>query len=453
MAGPAILSNMSWTLMQFVDMAFVSRLGTAQLAAVGAAALWSWVVASLFVGLVSAVSTFVSQSLGRGDKENCAAYGWQSIYISLATCVIGFAIYPLSGHLFGAMGHPADVVRYEVEYFQPRVLTYFFIPWQAALGAFFMGINRPMVPMLVTVISNVTNIALDYGLIFGKFGLPQLGVAGAAWATVASLAVQSIVLQAIFMSGSMRKEYGSLHRMGIDWHKMKELVRVGLPSGFMWLLDVFTWGVFTGFVVGRFGEVALAAHNAAIQVMHISFMPAIGLNHAIAPIVGQWIGRGNSARAKSRAYLTTRIAIVYMFIMGSIFAFFGKPILVAAFEASPEVATLGATLLMMAAVFQGFDAITIVLSGALRGAGDTKWQAIMMFVASYVVFLPLAYSLAILANGGALGAWLGATIYIISLSGVFFYRFYSEKWRHMNIFIQPATEVRREALRPERENG
>ncbi|MCC6155554.1 MAG: polysaccharide biosynthesis C-terminal domain-containing protein, partial [Candidatus Hydrogenedentes bacterium] len=208
MAGPAILSNMSWTLMQFVDMAFVSRLGTAQLAAVGAAALWSWVVASLFVGLVSAVSTFVSQSLGRGDKENCAAYGWQSIYISLATCVIGFAIYPLSGHLFGAMGHPADVVRYEVEYFQPRVLTYFFIPWQAALGAFFMGINRPMVPMLVTVISNVTNIALDYGLIFGKFGLPQLGVAGAAWATVASLAVQSIVLQAIFMSGSMRKEYG-----------------------------------------------------------------------------------------------------------------------------------------------------------------------------------------------------------------------------------------------------
>jgi MATE family multidrug resistance protein len=453
MAGPAILSNMSWTLMQFVDMAFVSRLGTAQLAAVGAAALWSWVVASLFVGLVSAVSTFVSQSLGRGEKENCAAYGWQAIYVSLATCVIGFAIYPLSGYLFGAMGHPPDVLRYEVEYFEPRVLTYFVIPWQAAMGAFFMGINRPMVPMLVTVISNVTNIALDYGLIYGKFGLPQMGVAGAAWATVASLAVQAIVLQAIFMSGSVREEYGSLHRMGIDWHKMKELVRVGLPSGFMWLLDVFTWGVFTGFVVGRFGEVALAAHNSAIQVMHISFMPAIGLNHAIAPIVGQWIGKGNFERAKSRAYLTTRIAIVYMIVMGSIFAFFGKSILVAAFKASPEVAALGSTLLLMAAVFQGFDAITIVLSGALRGAGDTKWQAIMMFVASYVVFLPLAYSLAILANGGALGAWLGATIYIIALSGVFFYRFYSEKWRHINIFMQPVTEAKQEALRPEHENG
>ncbi|NUM54392.1 MAG: MATE family efflux transporter [Candidatus Hydrogenedentes bacterium] len=445
MAGPVILSNMSFTVMQFVDMAFVSRLGTAQLAAVGSAALWSWVVASLFVGLVSSVSTFVSQSLGRGEKENCTRYAWQSIYISLATSLIGFAIYPLTGILFGAMGHPADVTRYEIEYFEVRVLLYFLIPWQAALSAFFMGINRPMVPMLVTVISNLTNIVLDYGLIFGKFGLPRMEVAGAAWATVAALAVQSVVLQAIFMGGATRTEFGSMHRIGVEWRKVKELVRIGMPAGFMWMLDVITWGVFTSFLVGRFGEVALAAHNAAIQVMHISFMPAIGLNHAIAPIVGQWIGRGNVERAKSRAYLTTRIAIVYMFVMGAIFAVLGKPILVAAFGASTEVASLGHTLLLMAAVFQGFDAVTIVLSGALRGAGDTKWQAIVMGIAAYFVFLPLAFALAILAKGGAIGAWIGATTYIIGLSGLFFYRFYGEKWREINIFSEPVSAVEPEA--------
>ena len=114
MAGPAILSNMSWTLMQFVDMAMVARLGKSQLAAVGSAALWSWVVVSLFVGLVSCVSTFVSQSLGRGEKENCASYAWQSIFLSLFTCVIGATLFPLTPYIFGWMGQDADLTAYEI---------------------------------------------------------------------------------------------------------------------------------------------------------------------------------------------------------------------------------------------------------------------------------------------------------------------------------------------------
>jgi len=438
MAGPAILSNMSFTLMQFVDMAFVSRLGRSQVAAVGSAGLWSWVVVAFFVGMVGAVSTFVSQSLGRGEKENCARYAWQSIYLSIATCLIGFALFPLSSALFGSMGHEADVTAYEVQYFEIRVLLYFLIPWQAALSAFFMGINRPMVPMLVTAISNVTNIALDYALIFGKWGFPRMEVAGAAWATMAALGVQCIVLQLIFMSGTCRTEYGSIRAMRLDWFKTKELLRIGWGSGFTWMLDVVTWGVFTSFVVGKFGAVSLAAHNVAIQVMHISFMPALGLNHAIAPIVGQWIGRGRVDRAIARSYTATRLASIYMLIMGIIFAVFGRDLLDWAFEVDDDVAALGHKLLLFAAVFQGFDAITIVMSGALRGAGDTKWQAIVMGFAAYLVFLPLAFSLAVLLEGGALGAWLGATIYIIGLSGVFFYRFYSQKWRHINIFIEPA---------------
>ncbi|MDZ4860875.1 MAG: MATE family efflux transporter [Candidatus Hydrogenedentes bacterium] len=453
MAGPAILSNMSFTLMQFVDMAFVSRLGKSQLAAVGSAGLWSWVVVAFFVGLVSAVSTFVSQSRGRGDKESCARYAWQSIYISLATCVIGFALYPFAGALFGSMGHDADVTRYEVDYFEVRVLLYFLIPWQAGLSAFFMGINRPWVPMAVTAISNITNIALDYGLVFGKWGLPRMEVAGAAWATVAALGVQCLVMQYIFMTGSARKEYGTTRAMRLDWLKMKELLRIGWGSGFTWMLDVVTWGVFTSYVVGGFGATALAAHNAAIQVMHISFMPALGLNHAIAPVVGQWIGRGRIDRAISRAYTATRLASVYMLIMGLVFAVFGKTLLVAAFDIESDVATLGHQLLLFAAVFQGFDAITIVISGALRGAGDTKWQAIVMGLAAYFVFLPLAYGLAVPAGGGALGAWLGATIYIVGLSGLFFYRFYSGKWRHISIFLEKGGAGPVDTLTPREETN
>lgn len=433
MAGPAILSNLSFTAMQFVDTVMVGKLGTDQLAAVGSAALWSWVVVSFFVGIVSCVTTFVSQSLGRGEPHNCGSYAWQGIYFALGTIAFAGVLYPLSGPMFESMNHGLEVTRYELDYFRVRVLGLFLIPWQAALAAFFMGINRPMVPMAVAIAGNALNVVLDYCLIFGAAGFPRLEVAGAAWATVASLALQCAVMQAILLSGPVRREYGTA-RLRFDRIKMRELIVVGWGAGVTWCLDVVTWGVFTSYIVGGAGTVALAAHNSAIQIMHVSFMPAVGLNHAIAPIVGRWIGRGDLERAKARTYTSTRLAMGYMFVMGVIFAVLGGRLLDWAFTDDPDVISLGHWLLIMAAIFQGFDAITIVMSGALRGAGDTRWQAIVMGLAAYLVFLPLAYFLAVSVALGALGAWIGATIYIIGLSGLFFHRFYGEKWRHMKIF-------------------
>jgi multidrug resistance protein, MATE family len=433
MGGPVIVSTLSWTAMQFVDQIMVARLGADELAAVGSAGLWSFTLATFFLGVVGCVTTFVSQSLGRGEKENCARYAWQGIYIALVTGAAAVLLWPISNPLFHLMGHTPAVTQLEVIYFRVRLFGYVFISWHVALACFFQSVRKPRIPMYVSVMANVLNVVLDYLLIYGKFGFPQWGIAGAAIATVAALALQVLLLQVLFLSGSTHREFNTRGTTGWDRVKIRELFRIGWPAGVSNFMDLANWGVFTSFIVGHFGTTALAAHAAATNIMHVSFMPAVGLSAGVAPIVGQWIGRGDIAAAKARTYTALRMAVAYMFTIGVCFVVFGRPA-ISLFSQDPDVVRLGYVLLVMAAVFQSFDATNIVMMGALRGAGDTRWVAVTMFLVSYLVFLPLAVVFAWAARLGAVGAWLGATVFIIGLSMVLLRRFRSEGWRKIRIF-------------------
>lgn len=434
MAFPIVVGSLSHTVMTFVDQVMVSRLGTSALAAVGSAGLWAFTLSTFFLGVVSCVATFVSQSLGRGEPANCARYAWQGLYISGFTGVLALLLWPAGRWLFQWMGHAPDVTHMEVVYFRIRLTGYAFIAGQAALSSFFQAIGRPKIPMAAALAANALNIFLDYAIIFGKCGFPRWGIGGAAVATVIALVAQTTVLLVIFLGPTTHAMFTTRTSAALDRQKVRELLRIGWPAGFSFLMDLLNWSVFTGFMVGRFGTSALAAHNATCNITHLSFMPAVGLNHAIAPIVGRWIGRGDIVTAKSRTYTAMRLAVVYMFTVGVLIAVFGKPTIRTFFSRDADVVNLGHTLLILAAIFQGFDAINITVSGALRGAGDTRWMAVACFIAGYAFFLPTAYVLAFQFQLGAVGAWLGATAYIIGLSGVLFRRFQSDRWRQIRIF-------------------
>lgn len=436
MSWPIILGSLSFTIMEFCDKWMVSKLGTDSLAAVGSAGLWSYTLSTMLLGVVGCVSTFAAQSLGRGQTQHCAKYAWQGIYLSAGAGLLALALWPASGPLFRAMGHSDVVTGYELSYFRIRLLGYVPMAWGTALAAFFQSVNHPRVPMYAAIVGNATNLGLNYLLIFGKFGFPQWGIAGAAVATAISQYLQAGIQQALFMSPRYHAAYGTRSAFRYDAGRIRELFRVGWPSGVSMFLDIFNWGIFTSFVVGSFGAVSLASHNVAISFMHLSFMPAVAINQGIAAIVGQWVGRRDTARAKARTYTAIRLTMAYMFTMGLVFAFFGEQIIAAVFSKDPNVIRFGHQLLMLAAIFQAFDAINIICLGALRGAGDTRWILWAMFIGAYCFFLPLALVLAFACQWAALGAWIGATIYIILLSGVLFLRFYRERWMSINIFAE-----------------
>lgn len=435
MAFPIILGMLSFVVMQFVDQWMVSKLGKESLAAVGSAGLWSYAVTTFMLGIVGCVSTFASQSLGRGNPEHCSAYTWQGIYVSLISGVLVLAIWPVSEWFFRSMNHSPEVTRLEIVYFQIRLLGFVFIIWQGALAAFFQAVNRAIVPMYAALVANVVNVVLDYLLIFGKFGFPQWGIGGAAAATVASLLVQVIMLQSVFLNRRYHEIYRTRETLAFSTPKIRELLGIGMPAGVTQFMDILVWGLFTSFLIGSFGDNQLAAHNIAIIYLHVCFMPALGIHFAVAPIVGQWIGRGRVDLVRKRTYTALKLSMAWMTFVGIQIAIFGVP-LVRMFSDDPEIVHTGRTLLILAAVFQAFDACNITISGALRGAGDTRWLAIVMTTLAYLFFMPLAYVLAVPMNGQAIGAWIGATIYIILLSGLLLRRFKGERWREINIFTQ-----------------
>ncbi len=436
MAWPIILSSVSYTVMEFCDKWMVSQLGTAPLAAVGSASIWSFTLSTLLIGTVGCVSTFAAQSLGRGNLSHCANYAWQGLYLSFFVGALLLLLWPLAGPLFGVMGHSPEVTGLEMLYFRIRVIGYMPMACAVGLAGFFQAVNHPRVPMWVAILSVIANLIFNYLLIFGKFGFPALGVAGAAIGTVLAVYLHALLLLAIFLSARYDARFQSRSAWRFSPRRVRELIRIGAYSGGSMFLDVANWSIFTSFIVGSFGDVQLAAHTIALSFMHVSFMPAVAMNQAVAALVGQWVGRKDIPRAKHRTYVALRISAAYMFLMGIFFAVFGPQIIGGLFSDDPAVIALGHRLLLLAAVFQGFDAVNIICMGGLRGAGDTRWMMWVMFITAYLVFLPMALFCAFTLGGEAFGAWIAASLYIVGLSGMLFHRFHSEAWRDINIFSE-----------------
>ncbi len=438
MAWPIMLGNLSFVIMDFVDKYIVSTLDKGQpepvhLAAIGSAGLWAYVLGIFFVGVAGCVSTFVSQSFGKGEFENCSRYAWQGIYISLLTGLAVVAFLPFARPFFERMGHGPEVTELELTYFRIRILGFVLVSCEVALASFFQAIGRATLPMTSTIFANIVNIVLAYTLVLGHFGMPKMGIAGAALATLLALLAQTLMLLGFFVSPRVNTIYRSRKTWRFQPGKAAELFRIGWASGASSFLDVAAWGIFTSFIVGGFGAVQLAAHVGSINFMHLCFLPAMGLGMAMTPIVGQWIGRGDHDMARKRAITGVKIGMAIMTPIGIVLAVFGEQ-LMHLFSDDPDVIWLGRRLLILAAIFAGFDAISIVLMGALRGAGDTRWVMWALFIGAWVVNLPLALFFAHWLDYGALGAWYGATTYVIVLSGAFAWRFHRGAWRKINIF-------------------
>ena len=180
MSGPIVLGMLSFTIMEFCDKAMVSYVGTDALAAVGSAGIGSYTLCTLYMGIISVVTTFVAQCYGRNERHLCARYCWQGLYLSLLGLAFTGILWPLSGPLFHAMGHSHNVTVLELEYFRVRLAGYVFIGINGALAGFFQAVNKSSIPMYAAILGNLVNLIFNYFLIFGKFGFPRLEVSGAA---------------------------------------------------------------------------------------------------------------------------------------------------------------------------------------------------------------------------------------------------------------------------------
>jgi MATE family multidrug resistance protein len=436
LAAPMVVTNISFTVMQFVDRFMVSRLGTEALAAILPAGIISFVPASFAMGVMTSVNTFVSQSLGRGRKKDCSNYCWQAIYMGLLYLSVTAAIvWPAAPWIFRTLGHEPAVVNLEVIYFRIMLYAQFLSVFTWSSSQFFMGVHRPVITMYAALSGQVVNIAANYVLIFGNFGFPAMGVAGAGWGTFIGTAISASIVMAMFFGGDINSNFASRRTKNIDLAKMMDLVKVGFPAGFGFFVNMTFWGIILFGLVGRFGKESLAATSAVFACMNVSFMPIAGLGTALTAAVGKSIGEGRKEVAIKQTGVCLRVALIYMGLVGFCFFMFRNDLMAFWAPDDKEVVSIGINIFIFAAIFQVFDAILLIYYDALCGAGDTLWLAIVEASGAAIIMgLGGFCMLKFFPELGALGPWIATTVKIIVVAMANRWRFKSNKWMQIDLF-------------------
>ena len=442
---PLILSTGFWSIQQFVDRMFLSWYSPEAVAAASPAGLVSWTIASVFVGTAGYTNTFVAQYYGARQYTRIGPAVWQGVYLTLLAMVVGLAAFAVARPLFSITKHPPAVTELEVAYFRVLSLGMFTPVLGSALSSFFSGQGRTWVLMWANGIATLTNIVLDYGLIFGKWGLPQLGISGAAIATVAAGLVAVGVYAVLFFDGKHDGQFRTRRGWRPDFALLVRLLRYGLPSGLHFLLDILGWALFV-IIAGRLGTLELAATNIAFNINSLAFMPLYGIGLAVSILVGQWIGAERADLAERSTWSGFHLSAVYMslFALGYLLVprLFLRPF---AFQA--DAAQMGAVLattallLRFVAAYSLFDAMNIVFGSAVKGAGDTRFVMLVNVALSWAVMVVPSYLGVVVFGKGLLTIWSSATLYIALVGVAFLLRFLAGKWKSMRVIELPRTGV------------
>jgi len=435
LSAPMVVTTVSFTVMQFVDRLMVSRLGTDALAAILPASYVSFLPSGFAIGALTSLNTFVSQSLGRGDRRSCSNYYWQTLYMGFAYFLAVVAImWPTAPWVFKLMGQPESIIGMEVVYLRIILYAHILAVINWSSGQFFMGIHRPIITMFASLCGQVVNVGANYVLIFGKLGFPAMGIAGAGWGTFIGIGIGAVINMTVFLGRGINTTYNSRRNRSLNLGRMYDLLKVGLPAGFGLTVNVAFWGMILFALVGRFGTQALAATSAVLSYTSLSVLPVVGMGTALTAAVGRTIGRGRKDLALKQTKVCLRVSMIYMGLVGICFFVF-RNALMRFWSTDTQVIHAGINILICAAIYQAFHAARTIYSGSLRGAGDTVWLAIISAVGALVVLGLGGAVMAWLFPGlEALGPWIAATASIISVGLANRWRFKSNKWMDINLF-------------------
>jgi len=431
LATPVVLTQLSTTAMGVVDSAMVGRLGPTELAAVGFASIWIWTIFSLLYGTASGVQTFVSQADGAGDARTCGRWAWQGFYaVAPVALLFVVALAPLAGPLLALLGPSAELQSSAVAYITTRLVGEAAFAVTMVLTSFFRGIGDTRTPLYVMLLANAVNVVLDYGLIFGELGLPAWGVRGAGAATAVGSWVGAAALYAAFRLRTAAQRFDT-RPVRPDGAAIARFLRTGAPIGGQWCIGMTSFATFTT-VVARMGDASMAASQAFLMLLSLSFMQAVGISVAASTLVGRYVGARDQVSAKRSFRSSIQIGLGLSCVIALLFVAIPGPLL-RIFTDDAAVAALGRPLLAIGALFQVFDFLAIVTQGALRGAGDTRWPFAVETILGWGFFVPLAYLLGVVLEGGLTGAWVGGLVYICALALVLVRRFHSGAWQRISI--------------------
>jgi len=446
---PLVASMGTITLMQFTDRVFLANYSVEAITAALPAGVLSFTLISFFMGVAGYTNSFVAQYTGARIMDRVGAAIWQGIYFALFAAIFLALFCLVSHHLFTLIGHSPDVRLLEIAYFNILTLGAGLVVLSSVLSCFYTGRGLTWTVMWVHLAGAALNIPLDYCLINGVGPLPALGIVGAGIATVSASALINLIFIFLIFNRHNRHLFGTWKNRFFDGDLFGRLMRYGLPSGAQFFLEIFGFAFFIQ-MLGRLGNLELAATNIVLSIESIAFLPVFGFHIGTMTLVGQAIGNGQPEDAVCATTSSLHIAMAYMSFMMVIFVFFPEPLLNLFRNdhidpaLTQQIMDLGIVLLRFVAVFCLFDAMNLVFSGALKGAGDT--QFIMWTIAALscgVMIVPVYLAVEVFKTGIYM-AWTLVTFYVATLGIAFYLRYRHGKWKQMRII--EASPIIREPL-------
>ncbi len=433
LAGPLILQNVSQTLLGVVDTYFVSRISTEALAAVGLSSIMFFAVLMFFRSTATSTVAFVGRAYGEQDNAKIGAVVWRSLNM-VAWLSLFVLLLPWLFSLLMIAAAPADspaVRDLGTHYLQIRAFEIPLIMFSAVVWGFLVGRGDSRTPMILAWITVLVNIFLDWLLVLGNLGAPALGVPGAAYATVLANGLNALLSAIILWSRSNRQTFATAKAYFASWSELRKMLKIGLPMGFGDFIEIASFSAFFA-LIARLGTDILAANQIAMQYMSISFTFGYAINMATSSLVAQYLGAKQPDVAEKIGYRACLLAMGGMGLIGLSYLI-APSTLMRVFSQEKVVIEAGVTILQLVALYQIFDAVGIVLAGALNGAGDTRFTMFSRLFFAWGVFIPLVWFLVFPLDTGIWGAWLGALIYLGGLAVINFIRFRSGRWKTIKL--------------------
>ena len=406
LALPLIIGQLGQMLLGVADTVIVARVGVLELAALTFANVLFHVPFVFGIGVLTCVSVRTANARGADDPVAARRSYRNGLWLALALGTLQFALMAALVPKLAWFGQPADVTARAPTFYLLMMAS--LVPALAGIALKNHGdaLNRPWPPFWIFLGGVALNVALAIGLVFGKAGLPTLGLEGAGWATlIARWAIVGAML--LWMNGSRPLASWIPPRWFAlpDFAGLKHLLAIGLPASLQMLCEV---GAFTGagLLVGHFGTTSLASHQIALTCAATAFMVPLGLSMALTVQIGEAFGAGETERLRPIARSGWALALVFTLLSGGTFLVAGEAF-ARIFVTDPEVIRLAASLLVIVGVFQIFDGIQVVSAAMLRGLHDVRLPAVFGFVSYWLVGLPVAAGLAFASHLGPRGVWWG----------------------------------------------
>ncbi len=428
-ALPIIGGMMSQNILNLVDAAMVGQLGKVELAAVGLASFVNFVAAAVFMGFSSGVQAMVARRIGEGNESIAAnPLNGALLLILIAAIPASFILTSFSSDIMGFLNDDANVVLTGSEYLDMRLIGIMAVGMNFSFRGYLSAIKLTKFYFKTIVIMHVVNIFLNYVLIFGNWGFPELGAKGAGLGTTISLYVGMFIY--LWLTTKHTKQYGfGLHLPKLE--TVKQLVKISIPASLQQLFFALGF-TFLFWIVGKIGTDELAAAHVLTTLTLVAILPSIGFGMSAATLVGQALGRKEIDDAYRWAWDTSKIASLFVTLI-SLPMFFIPELLLRIFLHDENVIAIAKLPLQLVGIAIIIDAYNLVLMSALQGAGATKDVMIVSIVCQWLIFLPIAWFIGPYLGMGLTAIWLVQGVYRLFQVGWFALLWYKKDWAKIEV--------------------